>query len=311
MKNTILHIGRHPYYCAAENAVSTLVHKESDYSHVFVELCPPKEPDRFYLFSEGEIDRRVDLHVVYTGERLHFEHVQAAILYDLDEEDIAGKVEHDGRTICWEIDRKLKKPTIKAGGDDPVYPLINVDRLSTITGKVQKTTIGMLYDPNVPGFNEDLIRLVAESLDSTHRLLVTRPDCLYKGSGISDILKDKFKCEVVSRPFTIGIDSTLESLCSIVVSDYSANPGTYGYMCATAMAMGKLLICDKAGEYAKYSKDRVSAIHFDDWKAIPKYIAWAENNKLKVDKLRSNAMTHSDVHDVDPNIHKLRSYIYG
>ena len=308
MKNIILHIHRHPYYGAAENAFNTINRDLEDYSHVFVECCPPKDPDTFYMHAAGEISRRADYHVAYSGTKLRFENVKAAIYYDMDKEDGDRYVEHDGKSIVWEIENALISPTISVRGADPIYPMLDTDRISAITGKVSKPTVGILFDPCVPGFNIDLVRLVASSLDSKHRLLVTRPDCLYKDSGLKEILNGRYDCEVISRPYTIGFDWQIESLCNIVVSDYSANP-CYGYMCATAMAMGKLLICDKAGEYAKYSVDRVSAIHFDDWKTVPKYIAWAESHKEKADKVRAAAMYHSYRQDKDPNIHRIRELI--
>ena len=204
---------------------------------------------------------------------------------------------------------ELNEPDISVRADVPIYPMLDTDRISAITGKISKPTIGILYDPNVPGFNSDIINVVAESLDEKHRLIVTRPDCLYKDSKIPEILDKKYKCEIIQRPYVIGFDWSIESLCSIVISDYSLNPGTYGYMCATAMAMGKLLICDKHGDYVNYSTDRVSAIHFDDYNVIPKYITWAETHKDKADKLRAAAMYQIYNQDKDPNLHKLRGII--
>ena len=304
--NTIVHIQRHPYYGAAENAFNTINKDLGDYTHVFVELCPPEEKDKFYLHAVSDISRRADYNVTYCGNKLFFNHVACTIAYDLNREEIDGKVETDGKLITWEIERKLNEPDISVRADVPIYPMLDTDRISAITGKISKPTIGILYDPNVPGFNSDIISVVAESLDEKHRLIVTRPDCLYKNSKIPEILEKKYKCEIIQRPYTIGFDWSIESLCSIVISDYSLNPGTYGYMCATAMAMGKLLICDKHGDYAKYSTDRVSAIHFDDYNVIPKYIAWAETHKDKADKLRAAAMYQIYNQDKDPNLHKLR-----
>lgn len=306
-KYIILHIQRHPYYGAAENAFNTINKDMTDYSHVFVE-CNPPEPDMFYLQSTSAISQRADMHVVYAGEKLKFENVQYAIYYDISKDDGDKYVEHDGKSLVWNFG-SIDKYDISVFGDNALYPMLDTDRISSLTGKVTKPTIGILFDPNVPGFNIDLVKEVASSLDSNHRLIVTRPDCLYKDSGLSDILKEKYACEVISRPFVIGFDWQIQSLCSIVISDYSANPGRYGYMCATAMAMGKLLICDKHGEYAKYSKDRVSAIHFDDWHTIPKYIAWAEAHKDKADKIRAAGMYHSYKQDKDPNLHRLRGIL--
>ena len=310
MKHTILHIQRHPYYGAAENAFNTINRDLEDYSHVFVELYPPDEKDPFYMHASGEISRRADLHVACCGSRLKFDHVKAAIAYDMSAEEASLYVDCDCPIISWSIEVGLRNPVISVRGENPIYPLLDTDRISAITGKVSKPTTGMLYDPNVEGFNVDLVKLVAESLDEKHRLIVTRPDCKYKDTALPDILNGKYACEVISRPYTIGFDWQIESLCNIVVSDYSANP-CYGYMCATAMAMGKLLICDKEGDYAKYSVDRVSAIHFDDWHTVPKYIAWAEAHKDKADKIRAAAMYHSYKQDKDPNMHKLREIIDG
>ena len=309
--NTIVHIQRHPYYGAAENAFNTINKDFGDYTHVFVELCPPEEKDKFYLHAVSDISRRADYNVTYVGNKLTFNNVLCTIAYDVNESEIADKVETDGKLITWEIERKLENPTISVNGDNPIYPMLDTDRISAITGKISKPTIGILYDPNVPGFNEELVKLVAESLDEKHRLIVTRPDCLYKDSTLPDILSQKYKCEIVQRPYIIGFDWAIESLCSIVISDYSKNPGTYGYMCATAMAMGKALICDKNGLYSNYSVDRVSALHVDSWQTIPKYINWLETHKPQADKLRAAAMYHSYKQDKDPNLHKLREIICG
>lgn len=306
--NVILHVQRHPYYGAAENAFNTINRDLEDYSHVFVECKPPEWRDQFYLYASSDISRRADMHVAYCGERLKFSNVKCAICYDMSAEEASKYVEHDGKTIVWDFG-SLDKWDVSTRGDRPLYPMLDTDRISSLTGKITKPTVGVLYDPNVPGFNIDLIRLVADSLDENHRLIVTRPDCLYRDMAIEEMLKEPRKCEVISRPFTIGFDWQIESLCSIVVSDYSARPGTYGYMCATAMAMGKLLICDKMGQYARYSEDRVSAIHFDDWHSVPKYIAWAEAHRDKADKLRAAAMYHSYRQDKDPNLHYLREVI--
>lgn len=308
MKHTILHIQRHPYYGAAENAFNTINRDLEDYSHVFVECNPPVEKDPFYMHAAGEISRRADYHVAYCGNKLRFDHVKAAIAYDMSIEEASKYVECDGPMLSWSIEVDLLDPALSVRGSSPIFPLLDTDRISAITGKVSKPTVGLLYDPNVPGFNIDLVKLVADSLDERHRIIVTRPDCLYKDTALPDILAEKHACEVIARPYTIGFDWQIESLCNIVVSDYSANP-CYGYMCATAMAMGKLLICDKAGEYAKYSVDRVSAIHFDDWHTVPKYIVWAEAHRDKADKIRAAAMYHSYKQDKDPNMHKLRELL--
>lgn len=307
-RNIILHVQRHPYYGAEENAFNTINKDLEDYSHVFVECCPPEYRDAFYLHSSSAISQRADMHVAYAGTRLEFHNVQAAIYYDLSKEEGDRYVSHDGKTIVWDFG-SVDKYDVSVRDANPLYPMLDTDRISAITGKVTKPTVGVLFDPNVPGFNVDLIRLVADSLDENHRLIVTRPDCLYRDMGIEGMLAEPRKCEVISRPYVIGFDWQIESLCSIVVSDYTSTPGTYGYMCATAMAMGKVLICDKMGQYAKYSTDRVSAIHFDDWKTVPKYIDWVEKHPQKADKLRAAAMYHAYPQDKDPNLHRMRELI--
>lgn len=324
-RNRIIHVLKGPWYGACENAFNT-INKELSGTHVYVDVS--KElPDigSFREKSVREIQLRSDSYVRFvegSGPLDYSAEAAVVISYDIPYEELLRYVSFgSAKVIIWDFG-SLSVPEKEEGyqffsaitGKVPdsklLYPMIDIGRVSRLSGKPSKPTVGILYDPNVSGFDLSCVKNVVEVLDDTYRVLVTKPSSLYGDdvSELSDFLRSKtYKPSVSVLDFEIGFDWKYQSLCSVCVSSYK-EPGHYGYLCATGMSMGKLLICDKLGAYAKYSKDRVGAIHFDDPSEIGKYLKWAldPSHSDGVRKICAAAQYLSFVQDKDPNLYRLK-----
>ena len=222
--------------------------------------------------------------------------------------------------------------------DAACLPMLDVGRLSAMAAKSSRFTVGLFFDPVLAdGSGQSssimlsMLKPFVDRLSSGEALpagsmRVVVPDCdaarrLVQGSstdrsGIAMV----GDMELVIKPYRIGFDWMYGSVCDLVAYFPSKSRNEFGFLGASAMAMGKptsfyraeIGVRERTGclpACVSESRKNVSHMEFSCTAELCRQIRWVHDNPDKARLLSAAAQFHSFRFDKDCNLGIFREAV--